>query len=394
MKTSEDRIITTHVGSLPRSPELIDLLVKKEKGEGVDENEFQKRVAADLDFVIQKQLECGIDVIGDGEMPRLGFSFYVKDRMSGFGGECHRGTVTDFTKFPGYAEMKFGKDKQPTKSASLFSMPECQCAVKYDRDGKVAKEELGLFADALERNKAAGDWRETFVTAAGPGIVSTTLLRSEDNPDYASDEEYVMGLAEELRHEYELIVSEGHILQIDAPDILEWQILYLDKPMDVFLDRLAVHVKGLNHALMNIPREKVRMHVCWGNWDGPHGDDIDLEPLLPVLYQAKVGAISFAFANPRHAHELKLLKKFPLPDDMLLFPGLIDVTTNMLEHPELVADRIEAAAEAVGDPKKIIASTDCGFSTFAGYLLVAPDVTWAKLKMLSEGAAIASERLF
>ncbi len=394
MKTSEDRIITTHVGSLPRSPDLIDLLIKKEQGQPVDDAQFQEQVGKDLDYAIRKQVETGIDVIGDGEMPRLGFSFYVKDRMTGFGGECHRGTVTDFAKFPGYAEMKFGKDKQPTKSASLFAMPACRCAVKYDSEQYAAKQELSLFAEALDRNKARDRIRETFVTAASPGIVSTTLLRSADNPDYADDEEYVMGLAEELRHEYELIVQRGHVLQIDAPDILEWQILYLDKTLDEFLDRMALHIRALNHAISGIPREQVRLHVCWGNWDGPHIDDIELEPLLPVMYEAKVGAISFAFANPRHAHELKLLKQYPLPPGMDLFPGVIDVTTNMLEHPLLVADRIEAAAEVVGDPRRIIASTDCGFSTFAGYLLVAPDVAWEKLRMLSEGAAIASERLF
>ena len=398
MHHSADRILTTHVGSLPRAERLLQMLVDREAGKAVDEAAFEKQVAHDLDDVLQKQTEVGVDIIGDGELPRLGFSFYVKDRMSGFGGHSPRGTVTDFTKFPGYAKLKQQQAAQGdeiSKSATLYAMPECQCAVQYDTEKRAAQQELRLFKASLERTGVGNRATQTFVTAATPGIVSTTLLRNPDNPDYATDRDYVLALAEELRSEYELIVAHGHILQVDGPDLaLERQILYVDKPLDAFLKRVELHIEALNAALINIPKDRVRLHVCWGNWDGPHIDDMDLEPLLPLLYQANVGGLSIPFANPRHQHEGELFVSYPLPDDMLLFPGVVDVTTNYLEHPEVVAERIERIIDVVGERERIIASTDCGFSTFAGYTMVAEDVVWAKLHVLSQGAALASERLW
>jgi len=233
------------------------------------------------------------------------------------------------------------------------------------------------------------------VTAASPGIISTTLLRNGAHPHYASDNEYVLALAEEMRKEYELIVSRGHVLQLDAPDLaLERQIMYADRPLSEFLARVELHIEAINRAVRNIPREQVRLHVCWGNWDGPHCDDVDLEPLLPLLYKANVGGLSLACANPRHAHESQLFRKYPLPQDMVLFPGVIDVTTNMVEHPQLVANRILDFVGLVGDRERVIAGTDCGFSTFAGYTMVAGDVVWEKLKTLSAGAALASRILW
>ena len=398
MHHSADRMLTTHVGSLPRAERLLRLLVDREAGKAVDEAAFEKQVALDLDYVLQKQTEAGVDIVGDGELPRLGFSFYVKDRMSGFGGHSPRGTVTDFAKFPGYAKLKqqqAAKGDEISKSATLYAMPECQCAVQYDREQRAAQQELRLFKASLERTGVGNRAAETFVTAATPGIVSTTLLRNPDNPDYATDRDYVLALAEELRSEYELIVAHGHILQVDGPDLaLERQILYVDKPLDAFLKRVELHIEALNAALINIPKDRVRLHVCWGNWDGPHIDDMDLEPLLPLLYQANVGGLSIPFANPRHQHEGELFVSYPLPDDMLLFPGVVDVTTNYLEHPEVVAERLARIVDVVGERERIIASTDCGFSTFAGYTMVAEDVVWAKLHVLSQGAALASERLW
>jgi 5-methyltetrahydropteroyltriglutamate--homocysteine methyltransferase len=392
MQTSETRILTTHVGSLPRSPELLQLLLRKERGEQVDEQEFENQLRTDLATIVARQKSVGVDIAGDGELPRIGFSFYVKDRMSGFGGEAHRGTVTDFAKFPGYTALKLGKDSETAaKTASVYSTPECVGAVAYDPTAKAAKGELALFDEALQNAPFA----ETFVTAASPGIISTTLLRSSGNPAYAEDRDYLFALADELRHEYELIVAAGHVLQLDAPDLaLERQIMFVDQPLDAFLERVAWHIEAINRALVNIPPDRVRLHMCWGNWDGPHIDDVDLDPLLPLLYQAKVGGLSLACGNPRHQHEYKALKRNPLPKEMVLIPGVIDVTTNMLEHPEVVSDRIELFAEVVGDPKRVIASTDCGFSTFAGYVMVAEDVAWEKLRMLGEGAALASRRLF
>ena len=398
MQHSADRILTTHVGSLPRADRLLQMLVDREAGQAIDAAAFEKQVAHDLDYILQKQDEAGVDIIGDGELPRLGFSFYVKDRMAGFGGHSPRGTVTDFAKFPGYAKLKqqqAASGDEISKSATLYAMPECQCAVQYDSERRAAQQELRLFTQSLERTGVGNRATETFVTAATPGIVSTTLLRNPDHPDYATDRDYVLALAEELRSEYELIIEHGHILQVDGPDLaLERQILYVDKPLDAFLKRVELHIEALNAALVNIPKDRVRLHVCWGNWDGPHIDDMDLEPLLPLLYQANVGGLSIPFANPRHQHEGELFVSYPLPDDMLLFPGVVDVTTNYLEHPEVVAERIERIIDVVGERERIIASTDCGFSTFAGYTMVAEDVVWAKLHVLSQGAALVSERLW
>ena len=398
MQHSDDRILTTHVGSLPRSEKLLQMLVDREAGHEVDEAAFEKQVERDLDDVLQKQNEVAVDIVCDGELPRLGFSFYVKDRMSGFGGRSPRGTVTDFAKFPGYAKLKqqqASRGDEISKSATLYTMPECQCAVRYDTEQRAAQQELRLFKESLERTGVGNRAAETFVTAATPGIVSTTLLRNPNNPDYSTDRDYVMALAEELRGEYELIVEHGHILQVDGPDLaLERQILYVDQPLDAFLKRVELHIEALNAALINIPKDRVRLHVCWGNWDGPHIDDVDLEPLLPLLYQARVGGLSIPFANPRHQHETELFVSYPLPDDMLLFPGVVDVTTNYLEHPEVVAERIARLIDVVGERERVIASTDCGFSTFAGYTMVADDVVWAKLQVLSQGAALASQRLW
>jgi len=236
---------------------------------------------------------------------------------------------------------------------------------------------------------------ETFVTAASPGIISTTFLRDDANPDYRTDKEYVYGLAMEMKKEYDFIVSQGHILQLDSPDLaMERSFMFQGRPLGEFLDRIRIHIDAMNMALADIPPEKVRLHLCFGNWDGPHIDDVDLEPLLPIVYEAKVGAISIACANPRHQHDWKTIKKNPPPRGMVLVPGVIDVTTNYLEHPEVVADRIQLFVDVMGgDPHRVIAGTDCGFATVAGYTMVAEDVVWAKLQTLSEGAKLASARI-
>ena len=402
MKLSESRILTTHVGSLPRSAPLLKMLLTMEQGGAVERDAFRAQVVADMAEIVRHQAEAGIDVAGDGELPRIGFSFYVKDRMSGFGGESQRGTVTDFAKFPGYAALKMAalrgasnEDGDVTATASLYRMPEAQEAIRYDETLAAAKEEMALFADGLAASGAAESFAETFVTAAAPGIISTTLLRAAGNPAYETDREYVFALAAELKKEYDYIVSQGHILQIDAPDLaLERQIMFVDRPLDAFLERAALHVEALNLALADIPPERVRLHVCWGNWDGPHLDDIELAPLLPILYEARVGALSIACANPRHQHEWREFKTHRLPDRMTLIPGVIDVTTNYLEHPQVVADRICQFVDAVGDRERVIAGCDCGFSTFAGWVMVPADVAWKKMEMLTEGARLASARLW
>lgn len=399
MHYSNDRILVTHVGSLPRSPALLDMLGQAEAGEDVDRGAFQAEVLDGLREAVREQAAAGVDIAGDGELPRIGFSFYAKDRMTGFGGVAQRGTVTDFAKFPGYAELVVSRSaglSTAGKSASVWQTPECVDEVRYDPELTQATEELDLFADALAAEpEASGGFTGTFVTAVTPGILATTLLRNPGNPAYARDEDYVFALARELRREYEYIVSRGHILQLDAPDLaLERQILFVDRPLAEFQARMEVHVAALNEALENIPRDKVRLHVCWGNWDGPHCDDVDLVSILPIIYQARVGGLSLACANPRHAHEVDLFREMPLPEDMVMFPGVIDVTTNMLEHPEVVANRLCHWVDVIGDRERVIANTDCGFSTFAGYTMVAPDVVWAKMKAMADGAAIATERLW
>jgi len=397
---SKDRILTTHVGSLPRSKDLLAMLGAIEAGNDPDREDFRKEVLDGLRNIVRQQAESGIDIAGDGELPRIGFSFYAKDRMTGFGGTATRGTVTDFAKFPGYAELVASRtasaNASATESASVWATPECVDAVHYDDELTQAKEELDLFGDALEQEPDASDqFTGTFVSAVTPGILATTLLRNEDNPAYATDEEYVLALGEELKKEYEYIVSRGHMLQIDAPDLaLERQIMFLDQPIEVFQKRMEVHIEALNNALENIPRDKTRMHVCWGNWDGPHCDDVDLVDILPIIYQAKVGGLSLACGNPRHAHEVDVFRDMPLPDDMVMFPGVIDVTTNILEHPQVVANRLLHWIDVIGDKERVIANTDCGFSTFAGYTMVAPDVVWAKMRAMADGAVLASQSLW
>jgi 5-methyltetrahydropteroyltriglutamate--homocysteine methyltransferase len=391
VERSTERILTTHVGSLPRSPELLGMLQAGRRA--ADDEEFQAQVATDMDEVIRQQARAGIDVANDGELPRVGFSFYVKDRMlKGFGGHAHRGVSTDFTEFPQYAALKAAQ-AGGTILEDHFEFPECQAEIRYDPDLRVARAELETFSSAIARTGAA--FKETFVTAATPGIVATTLLRAEDNPVYASDSDYLYALADELKQEYEFIVSRGHLLQLDAPDLaFERQVRFRDLTLDGFLGQVSLHIDALNRAITDIPPDRIRLHVCWGNWEGPHIDDVELAPLLSRLYEARVGALSLSCANPRHQHEYKRFREHPLPEHMILLPGVIDVTTNYLEHPELVADRICQFAEIVGDPTRIIASTDCGFSSFAGYVMVAPDVAWKKLEILASGARLATERLF
>jgi 5-methyltetrahydropteroyltriglutamate--homocysteine methyltransferase len=395
MKTSEDRILTTHVGSLPRTDKLAEMLIQRDHNEPIDETAFKQEVAAATDWVVKKQAESGIDIGNDGEEARVGFQTYVCTRMSGFGGVSQRKMLTDMVRFPKYAEMFTKRTWSPEqKRPRLFNAPQAQRAVKYEPDLADIRMEMKAFADALQRSGTK--FVETFVTAASPGIVTTTMLRDENNPDYKTDRDYVFGVARELKKEYDYIVAQGHILQLDAPDLaMERQFMFQGQPLKNFLERIEIHIAAMNEALTDIPPEKVRLHVCFGNWDGPHIDDVELAPLLPILYKAKVGALSIACANPRHAHDWRTLKNNPPPEPMILIPGVIDVTTNYLEHPEAVADRICQFVDVMGgDRRRVIAGTDCGFSTFASYTFVAEDVVWAKLKMLSDGAKIATKRLW
>ncbi len=391
--TSDSRILTTHVGSLPRSERLLGMLTDIEAGKAVDRNAFRAQAKREMAAAVENQALSGIDIAGDGEIPRLGFSIYAKNRMRGFGGHSARGTVTDFEKFPAYAAFmsrRAGVDNI-AKSATTWDMPQCVAELAYDDTQAI--EELDLFDAVLGEQSPA--FAQTFVTAATPGILSTTLWRHPEHPVYDDDEAYVYALAAAMKQEYELIVARGHVLQLDAPDLaLERQIMYRERPLNEFLERVELHIDAMNRALVDIPADRVRLHVCWGNWEGPHCDDIDLEPLLPLLYKARVGGLSLACANPRHQHETELFRKYPPPPDFVLYPGCIDVTYNYLEHPQVVAKRILEFVDILGDRERVVASTDCGFSTFAGYVMVAEDVAWAKLAALAEGARIASTKLW
>ena len=384
MKRSDDRILTTHVGSLPRNPVLADLLIRDEFGEKVDRAELARLGEAAVRHVVKAQAASGVDIINDGEQPRVGFQTYVAQRMKGFGGESRRPRSRDWTDFPGYAE--FMAKRLPRRS-KVTNAPQAIAEVAYENLGP-AEEECRLFRAALK--DLARPPLETFMTAAAPGIIATTML----NAYYDTHEAYVFALAREMRKEYELIARD-FILQIDAPDLaLERTVLFQDKTNAQFIAIAEMHVAALNTALAGIPRDRVRLHCCWGNNEGPHTHDIPLAEVLPVLCEAKVGGLSIEFANPRHQHEYAALKKARLPDDCILLPGVIDTTTNFVEHPEVVANRICEAVDAIGDRTRVIASCDCGFGTFAGYEMVAEDVVWAKLKACRDGADIATRRLW
>lgn len=385
MRRSDQRVLTTHVGSLPRPPALRDLLVRQDRGEAVDLAALEREVAAALASVVTGQLEAGIDVGNNGEQPRAGFSTYVAGRMKGFGGTSRRELAQDLIDFPDYAEMLARRRRD---AARIGDAPQAIAEIEYADLGPAARE-----CDAFLRETDARprSFVERFMTAASPGVIATILLSAH----YASHEQYVMALAREMRKEYELIHARGLLLQVDCPDLaMERARFFRRDSLDRFLEMVELHVEAINRATAAIPPDRIRLHLCWGNYDGPHTHDVPLEAVLPIVARARVGALSLPLANPRHQHEYRVLRQHPLPETMLLLPGVIDTTTNYVEHPEVVADRICAAVDAVGDRTRVIASTDCGFGTFAGSEMVAPRVVWAKLGALREGAAIASRRLW
>jgi len=385
MHRSDNRILTTHVGSLPRPTALRDLLIRHERGETIDMAEFQRQIEAAVQRVVVKQLEVGIDIGNNGEQPRVGFQTYVASRMQGFGGASARPTSMDVREFPDYGVMLLARRSQTTK---IDNAPQALAEVHYTNLSEAAQEcDLFLQCAAAQPQPFV----ERFMTAASPGIIATTLL----NAYYDSYEHYVMALARQMQREYEFIHAQGFTLQLDCPDLaMERTRYFQDDALERFQEIVALHIDAINLAIANIPPEHIRLHVCWGNYDGPHVHDVPLEAILPLLYKARVGALSIELANPRHQHEYKVFKRYPLPDQMLFMPGVIDSTTNYVEHPEVVADRICQAVEAVGDRSRVIASTDCGFGTFAGSEMVADSVVWVKLRALKEGADMATRRLW
>ena len=381
MEKSESRILTTHAGSLPRPEGLVDMLGAVARGELVDEAALDGAAREATAGVIGRQLAAGVDVINNGEQSRVSFSTYVTQRMSGFGGAWDRRGHRDQNEYPVIV--------RPRVVNLTRGVPTCVGPLSYDRLDLV-EAECRQFLEAA--GDADGTPEDMFMTAASPGIVALTLA----NRFYDSHEEYVFALAEELRKEYEIIVANGLTLQLDCPDLaMERHVSYQDEPLSAFQELVALHIRAINYALTNIPRESVRLHVCWGNSEGPHIYDVPLEEIVDLLYEASVGALVMEMANPRHGHEHRVYRDRPLPDGMLLVSGVIDTKTNYVEHPRLVADRLHQAVAAVGgDPSRLLAGTDCGFDTSAGSNRVAAEIVWLKLRAMREGADIASRELF
>jgi 5-methyltetrahydropteroyltriglutamate--homocysteine methyltransferase len=384
VRASVERILTTHVGSIPRPAALRELLVRQDRGDPIDEAALARETEAAVRLVVARQLEVGVDVGNDGEQPRAGFSTYVARRMRGFGGESKRPLARDLVEFPDYAALL---EQRRRSAARIGNAPQAVGEVRYEDLSEAAREcDLFLAATAA----APRPFVEPFMTAVSPGTIATILL----NAHYDTHERYVMALAREMRKEYELIHARGLVLQLDCPDLAMERVRFFQhEPLDRFLAAVELHVEAINHAVAAIPAERVRLHLCWGNYDGPHVHDVPLEAVWPIVLRARVGAISLPLANPRHQHEYRVVKRLGLPDGRLFLPGVIDTTTNYVEHPEVVADRLAQAVDAVGDRTRVLASTDCGFGTFAGSEMCAPSVVWAKLRALREGADLASRRL-
>jgi 5-methyltetrahydropteroyltriglutamate--homocysteine methyltransferase len=377
---SQGRFLTTHAGSLPRPTALAELHGRRSRGEEVDPGELRDAVERASVEVVAAQVAAGVDVGNDGEQARESFFTYVQHRMSGFGGTSHRSIMRDLTEHPDLLELT--RVRRERMKVNLMAAPAAIAEVTY-RDTAELDAECALVADT--------PFAETFMTAASPGIIAAAM----ENRFYSTRDEYVHAVAAALRTEYQAIVERGLLLQIDAPDLaLERHTLFADEPLDVFLTWVELVIGAINDALEGIDAGRVRLHVCWGNYEGPHTHDVAFEDIQPLLYEAHVGALVVSMANARHAHEFQCFARRPLPDGMALVAGVIDTTSNYVEHPEVVADRLARVAEAFGDPTRVIAGTDCGFDTSAGIGDVAPSLVWEKLRALREGADLASERVF
>jgi 5-methyltetrahydropteroyltriglutamate--homocysteine methyltransferase len=391
MHHSNDRILTTHTGSLPRPPALTKLYAMSSRGETVDAAEIERAGHAALQEIVPKQIDAGIDIGNNGEQQREGFFLHVRHRMTGFGGSWKRWPRADVENYPAFKRF-MEQQNAGREMVSNFAPPKVIGDIKYVGAAEASRE-CSDFREVLEERKRAGKsgFAEAFLTAPSPGIVVAAIR----NEHYDSEDSYLAAVGRALQVEYEAIASSGFLLQLDCPDLaLEHHISFQDRPLGDFLGFVERVVATINDALRNIPREKVRMHVCWGNYEGPHDRDVALEKILPLIARMNVGALVLPFANPRHAHEVRCLEGNAIADDQTVVAGVIDSTTNFVEHPEVVAERIERVARTLGDPTRVMAGTDCGFDTSAGAGRVADDVVWAKLAALSEGARIASGRLF
>ena len=374
------KILTSHVGSLPRSQKVVDFIFARENEVKYDQTEFDSVMSNAVEQTVSKQVEAGVDIVSDGETSKISYATYVKDRYNGFSGDSERNAPADLKMFPGFLERLADDGGTPQ-----YARPMCTGAISSKGQGELEKDIKNLKTAMAKSGVERG-----FMNAASPGVISLFL----QNSHYKNRETYLAALADVMRQEYETIVAAGLDLQLDCPDLaLSRHMLFNDLTDDEFLKVAETHVAALNHALQNIPEEKVRVHICWGNYEGPHCCDIGMDKVFSTLMSAKAKYLLFETSNPRHAHEWTVFRdrKSEIPENKVLVPGVVDTTTNFVEHPELVAQRIDRFVEIVG-LDRVIAGSDCGFGTFAGYGAVDPDIAYAKLKSLSEGSKIAAQR--
>jgi 5-methyltetrahydropteroyltriglutamate--homocysteine methyltransferase len=380
VKRSGECFLTTHTGSLPRPADLVHSMFAKEEGVPVDPAALDQQIRAAVAAVVEKQIAAGIDIVGDGEMSKPSYATYVKDRLSGFGGESHPLTYRDLVDFPDLARRVFG---DPGRSRRRT--PGCNGPIAV-RDPKAAATDVANLKAALAGKAVA----EGFLTAASPGVISLFF----QNGHYPSEDAYLFAIAEAMRPEYETVANAGFVLQIDCPDLaMGRHIQYAGLGVTEFRKKAELHIEALNHALAGIPAEQVRLHLCWGNYEGPHHCDVPLADIIETVFRAKPCGLSFEAANPRHAHEWTVFEQVKLPEGKVLIPGVIESKNNFIEHPELVAQRIGRYARLVG-PENVIAGSDCGYGTWVGQAADDPDVVWAKLNSLAEGARLASREFW
>ncbi len=375
------QILTTHAGSLPRAQEVVDYIFARERGHDYDAAKFDAAMTRHVSDAVAKQVAAGVDIVADGEMSKISYATYVKDRYAGFSGDSPRNAPADLKLFPSFLN-RLAQDGGTPK----YARPMCTGEVTSKGQGELEKDIANLKAAMAQHGARRG-----FMNAASPGVISLFL----QNAHYKTREAYLAALADAMKAEYETIIAAGLDLQLDCPDLaLSRHMLFADLSDVEFLKVAATNVEALNHALRDIPRERVRVHICWGNYEGPHVCDIDMDAVFPVLMQAHATYLLFETSNPRHAHEWTVFRdrKAEIPEDRVLVPGVVDTTTNFVEHPELVAQRIERFAQIVG-PDRVIAGSDCGFGTFAGFGAVDPAIALAKLETMAAGARLASARL-
>jgi 5-methyltetrahydropteroyltriglutamate--homocysteine methyltransferase len=380
MKRSTERFLTTHTGSLPRPDDLIRMMYAKEEGVPVDTQALAQRIRSAVAEVVKKQAEAGVDLVNDGELSKPSYATYIKDRLNGFGGTGNTFVYQDLAEFPKLAQKVFGDPGRSRRKT-----PACNAPISV-RDAKAARDDVDNLKAALAQVKA----EEGFMSAASPGVVSLFFR----NDHYKDFETYIHAIADAMRDEYETVASSGIVLQIDCPDLgMGRHIQYADLDLKAFRKRIQLHIEALNHATRNIPPEQLRMHLCWGNYEGPHHYDVALADIIDIVFTARPNAISMEAANPRHAHEYTLFESVKLPYGKVLIPGVIESKSNFIEHPELIAQRIGRYARLVGR-ENVIAGSDCGYGTWVGQAAVDPDVVWAKMAAMAEGARIATKQFW